>query len=304
MLHAEKHRRPTDTAILGCQRMEAYQSTHPESGNLSPHTVGSRTRLSRGSPNARSTPMKSRPLEGDGRYPLSLANGTAEGFSAVQREGGERPRRRKWKEDPVRVLMISMDRTILNRRSTKPGDTLERHIRYGEALKERYGSGALTVVVRAHCHSDAAVVRAGSRAVDRPAPMPPATIPAGGSQGVCLALRRTALRSRDNADSVRRRSRGRIIAALVRCPAQRANEVEFPGHAELNSRETASESPLQPGRSMGERTGGHDQGYQRGRTRPARGRTTRGSRKGQSAASPCKQGRLRYSARRSRSRPG
>ena len=48
----------------------------------------------------------------------------------------------------MRVLMISMDSSILSGSQDAPGDTQKRHIKYAAALRERYPNGDLTVLAR------------------------------------------------------------------------------------------------------------------------------------------------------------
>jgi 1,2-diacylglycerol 3-alpha-glucosyltransferase len=46
------------------------------------------------------------------------------------------------------VLMIGHDHTMLTKGPAKAGDTLERHIKYAKALRQRYTDGEITVIVR------------------------------------------------------------------------------------------------------------------------------------------------------------
>ena len=48
----------------------------------------------------------------------------------------------------MRILMISFDKTILTEGPAKPGDAQERHIKYAQALRQRYSDGHITVILR------------------------------------------------------------------------------------------------------------------------------------------------------------
>ncbi len=47
----------------------------------------------------------------------------------------------------MRVLMVGFDRTLLNPSGQGPGDTLERHIKYTRALRERYPNGGIDILL-------------------------------------------------------------------------------------------------------------------------------------------------------------
>ncbi len=48
----------------------------------------------------------------------------------------------------MQVLMIGFDHTMIAQKSSVPGDTRERHLKYAEALRQSYPDGRITVIVK------------------------------------------------------------------------------------------------------------------------------------------------------------